>query len=141
GSFMFDVDKIRNSEHKVLCLGSYPSIIQSMLDFEFTSGKTKPSVVAIIAAGRCFERYFFGKREILIPVFSTLNLLHEKLIREITYVLNLGSGRRVFTTTADAIDTLPSLIGGVVFAENTPEKHAIDLKEYAKSKNVFLLGP
>jgi succinyl-CoA synthetase alpha subunit len=41
----------------------------------------------------------------------------------------------------EAIDTFPNLIFGTIFAEGVPEKHAIDLFEYAKDKNVSLVGP
>ncbi len=138
---MFEIDKIINSQHNVLCIGSYPSIIQSMLDFEFLSGKKKPSVMGIVASGRRGERYFFGKKEIMIPVYSSISKIPENKKKDITYFINLGSGRRVFTSTVEALDSLPGLIGGVIFAENTPEKHALDLKVYAQSKNVFLIGP
>ncbi len=138
---MLDIQKIRKSQTNVLTLGSYPTIIQSILDFDFSSGKETPSIKGIIATGRKFERYFFGRREILIPVYSSFENVSEDKLSQITYFLNLSSGRRVLTSSIEAMDKLPALIGGVVFAENVPEKHALSLREFAKDKNVFLIGP
>ncbi len=138
---MFDVEKIINSDQKVLAIGSYPSIIQAMLDFDFLAGKKNPSVVGIVASGRRGERYFFGKKEIRIPVYSSAKKLPEKLKEEITYIINLGSGRRVLTSTTEALENLPNVVGGSVFAEDTPEKHAIDLKAYIEARKIFLTGP
>ncbi|HVZ12595.1 MAG TPA: citrate/2-methylcitrate synthase [Patescibacteria group bacterium] len=138
---MISIDKIISSDKKILFIGSYPSIIQSILDFEFTSGNTKPSIIGIVAAGRRFERYFFGKKEILIPVYSEVAKIPSDLREAITYFINVSSGRRAFVSSADAIEKLPSIIGGTVFAEGVPEKHAIDLKTLADAKNIFIIGP
>lgn len=138
---MFDIEKIIKSEKKVICVGSYPAIIQSMLDFEFSSGQKNPSVVGIIAVGRKYERYFFGKKEILIPVFNSVKKVPENIRNQTTYFINLGSGRRVFTSTNEALEFLPNLLGGVIFAENTPEVHALALKTLAEARNIFIVGP
>lgn len=138
---MLDIQKIRKSEVSILSIGSYRTIIQSILDFDYYSGRTTPSVKAIIAAGRKFERYFFGKREILIPVFTTIDKVPKKILNQITFFMNLSSGRRVLTSTVEVIDKLPNLVGGEIFAENVPEKHSIELREFAYDKKVFLIGP
>jgi len=100
---MFDINKIIKTKQKIICIGSYPAIIQSILDFDYSSGKNEPSIVGIVAAGRKFERYFFGRKEILIPVYSSVEKINEDKRRSITYFLNLGSGRRVLTSTTEAI--------------------------------------
>ncbi|KKQ96486.1 MAG: hypothetical protein UT56_C0005G0007 [Candidatus Levybacteria bacterium GW2011_GWB1_39_7] len=138
---MLNIDKIRKSQTNIITIGSYPAIIASMLDFDYLSKKEKPSIKAIIAAGRKFERYFFGRREILIPVFPSFDQVPESKRLSATFFLNLSSGRRVLTSSIEAINKLPALVGGAVFAENTPEKHAVELKEYAKQKGVFIIGP
>ena len=65
---MLDINSLRQKELKIVTIGSYPSIIQSILDFDYLSGKKTPSIVAVIAVGRKFERYFFGKRELSLDV-------------------------------------------------------------------------
>src|SRR5690554_3958035 len=138
---MLDISKIRKSEVSILAIGSYPTIIQSILDFDYYAGKNSPSIKVIIAAGRKFERYFFGKKEILIPVFPSFDKVPKKDLESINYFMNLSSGRRVLTSTVEAIDKLPNIAGGEIFAENVPEKHSIELREYSKNKQVFLIGP
>lgn len=138
---MLNIDKIRESQVNILTVGSYSAIIQSILDFDFLSGKKSPSIKCILATGRKFERYFFGNREILIPVYSGIDKIPKEIKQAINYFLNLSSGRRILTSTVEVIDHLPALVGGVVFAENVPEKHAIELAEFARNKDIFVIGP
>src|SRR3989344_2488288 len=138
---MLKIEKVRKLGVAILTIGSYPTIIQSILDFDYLSGANKPSIKGIIASGRRFERYFFGKREILIPVYSSVEAIPEEKVRTLTYFLNLSSGRRVLASSVEIINKLPALIGGVIFAENVPEKHSIELREFARDKGVFVIGP
>jgi len=136
-----DIQKIREAQLKIVVIGNHPGIIQSMLDYDFLVGRTTPSIVAIVASGRNFNRYFFGKKEILLAVYPTLGRIPSQIKSQTNTVLNVSSGRRVLTSMIEAIDTFPNLIFGTIFAEGVPEKHAIDLFEYAKDKNVSLVGP
>ena len=138
---MINIEELRKIEPNILTYGSYPSIIQSILDFDFHSGRSEPTVKGIIASGRRFERYFFGTKEVLIPVFSSFERVSIKQREKINLFLNLSSGRRVLTSTVMALEILPNLVGGVLFAENVPEKHALELKALADSKDIFLVGP
>lgn len=138
---MLDISKVRSSKTNILVIGSYSTIIQSILDFDYLSGKSSPTISGILASGRKFERYFFGRREILIPVISSIDKISEEKRRSISYFLNLSSGRRVLTSSIEVIDSLPNLVGGIVFAENVPEKHALELREFAKDNKVFVIGP
>lgn len=114
---MIDITLLREQkEYKILAIGSYPAIIQSILDFDFLSGKTEPSIVGMIAGGRKSERYFFGKREILLPVFSSFAMLPKEIAQTVTFFLNLSSGRRVRESSVAALE-LPQVVGGAVFAE------------------------
>src|SRR5665647_2170647 len=47
---------------------------QRMLDFDYAAGRKTPSVAAIInpTGADSFSKFFFGKREILIPIFKTI---------------------------------------------------------------------
>ena len=73
--------------------------------------------------------------------FSSLEKIPSKLKKDITFFLNVTSGRRVLPSSLDALENLPSLIGGVVFAEDVPEVHAIKLRKKAEQKKKFILGP
>ena len=63
-----NIETIRSKDTKIVTIGSHHPIIQSILDFDFLSGKSTPSILGIIATGRKFERYFFGNKEIFIPL-------------------------------------------------------------------------
>jgi ATP citrate (pro-S)-lyase len=138
---MIDVQKLRGVKHAILSIGSYPSIIQSTLDFDYISGKTTPSIVGIIAAGRKYERYFFGKKEILVPVFPSIESLPSALADTITLFLNLTSARRTLSSTQTVLAAIPNLHGGTIFAENMPEQHTLDLCRTATEKETFIIGP
>lgn len=138
---MVNINQLRTKEQKTIAIGSHPGIIQSMLDFDYLSGREKPSVLAIIASGRKFERYFFGKKEVLIPVFGSLDNLSEKTKNELTLFLNVTSARRVLSTTKELFEKLLNIQGGVIFAENVPERHSLELLALTKDLNKFIVGP
>ena len=139
---MLDIQKLRGiKEFNILFLGSYPTIIQSILDFDYLSGKTKPSVIGIVATGRRSERYFWGEGEILVPVFASLEAIPQEVKKEVNAVFNNASGRRVGSTTTKALESLNHLGLGVIFAEEVPEKHALMLNQSALEKEVMLIGP
>jgi succinyl-CoA synthetase alpha subunit len=138
---MINIEKLRQIEGNILCIGSHPGIIQSMLDFDYLSGKKSPSIKVIIATGRKFERYFFGKREVLIPVYTSVDVIPLSLKESLNLFLNVSSARRVLSSVIDAFEKVPTLMGGVVFAEDVPEKHALELYEYAQKNNKFVIGP
>ena len=138
---MLNVQKIRESEGETLVIGSYSPITQSILDFDYLAGKKSPSVKGIIKANKKGERFFFGHEEILIPYYKNLEETGEKFNSDIGFFLNVASARRVELTTKKAVEGLPNLLGGVIFAENTPEKHALNLYKLAGEKDVFITGP
>lgn len=136
-----NTQELRDIEPRVIAIGSHPGILQSMLDYDFLVGRTAPSLIGIVANGRQFTRFFFGKKEILIPVYPSLTSIPKKNQESANMLINVSSGRRTFTSSVDAINILPNLIVGTLFAEGVPEKHSIDLFEYAKDKNITLVGP
>lgn len=138
---MIDIEKIRKNEGKIITVGSYSAIIQSILDFDYLSGKKTPTVSAIIATGRKFERYFWGKKEILIPVYSSIDVIPDSKKKNLTFFLNLTSARRTLSSTKNLLENIPSLLGGVIFAENVPEKHTIELYNLSQKTNKFIIGP
>ena len=138
---MIDIQALRNTPQKIITIGSYPAIMQSTLDFDHIAGKKEPSIVAIIAAGRRYERYFFGKKEVVIPVFESVNTLPPTLKQALTLFLNLTSARRALSSTLTFFSDLPDLQGGSVFAENVPERHSLTLYEKIPGSGKFIIGP
>jgi succinyl-CoA synthetase alpha subunit len=137
---MIDINELRSTDNKILVIGSHRQIIQSILDFDYLSGKEKPSVIVIVAGGKKYERYFYGKKEIALPVFSSLSVISEEIKNSCNLFLNVSSGRRVLSYSQEALQ-IPSIKGGVVFAEDVPEEHAISLYRFAQKHGKFVLGP
>ena len=135
-----DIAALRKLEPRIVALGRAKGILQSILDFDFIAGRTKPSVVAIVATGRKSERYFYGSDEVVIPVYPSVEKLPEAMRAKVNMFLNISSGRRVLNSSKQAMAHLPGLVGGVVFAEGLPERHAIELSRAAEAAGIWMAG-
>jgi len=138
---IIDIEKLRNSEPNIIVLGSYPPIIQSILDFDFIVGRTRPSIHGVIGLNKKSERYFWGDKELLLPVYRNLEVTPNNLNNKINLFLSVVSARRVLFTTDITLKSLTNLLGGVIFAENTPETHSLKLYKEIQSINRFIIGP
>ncbi len=136
-----NINALRSTSVKIVVIGNHPAIIQSILDYDYLSGKDTPSILAVVSGGRNFQRFFFGNKEILVPVFDSIQSIPKNVCKEITMFVNAGSGRRVLVSSVEVIDSFPNLQIGTIFAEGVPEKHVLDLGVYAKLKNIALIGP
>src|SRR4030067_3380336 len=67
---------------------------QRMLDFDYASCRETPSVAAIInpTGAESFSKFFFGKREILIPMYKTIEKPAE-MHPEVDVMVNFASFR------------------------------------------------
>lgn len=133
------IEYARKGGTKILALGSHRPIIQSVLDFDFLSGKSSPSIVGLIAGNRKAEKYFFGQNEVLIPCYRDINEA-QAAAKKVAWMLNLQSGRRALESTVGFFETFPQALGGHIFAENVPEKHATELIRHFSQK-YFIAGP
>lgn len=111
---MISIPQIRTSRNHILALGEHHAILQSMLDFDYLSGKSSPSLVGIVTGQRGFAKYFFGHREILIPTYTTLQGLTlmevpspkgRSDLKVNYWFVNFLSGRR---TLSSCLELLPS---------------------------------
>jgi ATP citrate (pro-S)-lyase len=137
---MSDID-LRSLKSNIICLGSHPGVIQSMLDYSYCLGQDEPNVLAIISAGRKQERYFWGQSEIVLPVYATLADVPAEVLEKVGGLLNVQSARRVLSGMKQAFESLPNLAVANIFAEQVPEAHALEVAELAKQKNVLVVGP
>ena len=135
-----DIQLLRQLEPRVISLGTHHGIIQSMLDFDYLAGRPAPSVMAIVASGRKSERYFFGKSEVVLSVYPELAKVPAPMRQAANLFVNVFSGRRVLKSSIEAMDQMPSLIGGVIFAEGFPERHAIQLYHEAEKRGLWMIG-
>lgn len=125
----------------IICLGSHPGIIQSMIDYSYCLGEEKPTVVAIVAGGHKQERYFWGEKEIILPAYPDLASIPEDVRQSATCLLNVQSARRVLSGMTEAMKQLPNLKLATIFAEQVPEKHALQIAKLAHETNLLVTGP
>ncbi len=117
------LDTIRSGERGIIVVGNHPAIVQSMLDFDYLSGKER-SVIGIVTGARKAQKYFWGQKEILVPCFKDFASVPKEDVR---FLLNLQSGRRAFDVTVSFFEAFPEALGAHLFAENVPEAHALEL--------------
>ncbi len=134
------IDLIRKGKTNILVIGSHPAIIQSILDFDFVSGKKAPSILGIIASNKKVEKYFFGTKEVLLPCYRTIDAIPSMIRKRTFWSLNLKSGRNALQSSIDFFEKIPHALGGHIFAENVPEKHAIEISERF-GKKYLIVGP
>ena len=133
-----NIEEIRKSQPKVVVLGNHPQIVQSILDFDYLSGKKTPSVAAIYGKETGYAKYFWGRAEILLPIAKEMADI--KVLGPLWF-LNLLSGRRTLMATQQLVERFPSLVGGAFFAENVPELHALALYKLGSERSLLLVGP
>lgn len=126
---------------EVICLGSHPGIIQSMLDYSYCIGHQEPNILAIVGSGRKQERYFWGDKEVIIRVYPELTAVPIADREKASGLLNVQSARRVLAGMQEAFSLLPNLRVANIFAEQVPEAHAIKLALEAEQKGVMVAGP
>ncbi len=124
---MISIQQIRDSVNKIIVLGNHEHIIQSILDFDYLSGKKEGSIAGIITGRNGFAKLFFGRREILIPTYKNTHGLTDSRINEYSnyWILNLLSGRRTLSSTLEFLSS--NFAGAALFAENVPELHSLQL--------------
>lgn len=143
---MINLQTLRVGSNQIIALGDHPAILQSILDFDYLSGREKGSLVGLVTGRAGFAKYFYGRREILLPTYVSLADL-PRLTADHLWFLNLLSSRRTLSSTLELIfsysrHTNPlnqNLAGGAIFAENVPELHA--LKIINNSRNSLIIGP
>lgn len=130
---MISIAQIRRQENKIVVTGNHEALIQSILDFDYLSGNGA-SVSAIVTGRVGYAKYFFGRGEILIPTLRFFPKSNKN-----TWFLNLSSGRRVLSSTGEALKS--GVIGGAVFAESTPERHALEVIRRVEESKALVVGP
>src|SRR5512137_845049 len=114
---------------------------QRMLDFDYASGRKKPSVAAIInpTGVDSFSKFFFGKREILIPIYKTIEKA-AKMHPNVDVMVNFASFRSAAPSTEEAL-AIPQIRTIVIIAEGVPERRMKLLTAKSKSLDKVIIGP
>jgi ATP citrate (pro-S)-lyase len=115
--------------------------VQRMLDFDYVSGRKKPSVAAIInpTGSDSFQKFFFESKEILIPVFKLMKTAMNQH-KNVDVLINFASFRSAATSTEEAF-TYPQIKTVVIIAEGIPERRIRELIVKAKQLNKVIIGP
>ena len=61
------IEQIRAGRTGILIAGNHEKIVQSILDFDYLSGKSAPSIIGIISGTKKSQKFFFGTGELLLP--------------------------------------------------------------------------
>ena len=135
------MSELFNKNTQAIFWNNNMAAIQRMLDYDYTIGRDKPSVSAIVAptSTNKFDKLFFGANEVMIPVFKTLQLARDAF-EDADVLVNFGSFRRAYDVTMRAIE-----VGGfktiMVTAEGIPERLARRMNYHARQKGITLIGP
>jgi ATP citrate (pro-S)-lyase len=114
---------------------------QRMLDFDYASSRETPSVAAIInpTGSDGFAKFYFGTREILIPVYKNLEKA-AKMHPNVDVLINFASFRSAAASTEEAL-VFPQLKTIVVIAEGVPERRMKLVTAKAKALGKVIIGP
>lgn len=113
-----------------------------MLDFDFMSRRAKTSVAGMIYpfSGDHVQRFYWGTKEVLIPVYSSLETAC-KTHPEVDWIINFSSCRSVFESCTEIMEKCPQIKNIAVIAEGVPERYAKKLRDMAQIKGVNIIGP
>ncbi len=135
------MEQLYTKDTQAIFWNNNKTAIQRMLDYDYTIQRKTPSVAAIVAptSGNKFEKFFFGPDEVMIPLFKTT--ADAKAAQpQADVLLNFASFRTAYDVTMEALN-----IGGfssmMITAEGIPERLARGMNEFARSKNVIIIGP
>jgi ATP citrate (pro-S)-lyase len=116
--------------------------VQRMLDFDYICARAAASVAAIVSPGAApggFQKAFFGKAEIAIPVYPDIPsaaAAHPAA----DVLVNFASYRSAYASSCVAVDT-PSIRTVVIIAEGVPERDTKLLIAAAARSGTTIIGP
>jgi succinyl-CoA synthetase alpha subunit len=120
--------------------GYHVNAIQRMLDFDYAAGRKVPSVAAIVNPGsEGVHKVFFGKGEILVPVYRDLKAAAARHPKS-DVVVNFASYRSAFDSSMEALNH-PNIRTVCVIAEGVPERRARILAATAAKLDKMVIGP
>ncbi len=115
--------------------------VQRMLDFDYIVGRDTPSVAAIVnPTGReSLQKFFFGSREILIPVYTSLGEASDRY-KKADVLISFASFRSAAQSAEEAFQT-DQIRTIVLIAEGIPERTMRELNVKAKKGGKVIIGP
>ncbi len=114
--------------------------VQRMLDFDYLSGREKPSVAAIVNPGNSgTHKAHWGTGEILIPICPTIQAATD-MFNDIDVVVNFASFRSAYQSTKEALMNKYIRVVAVI-AEGIPERRSRELAHLSKKLGKVIIGP
>jgi ATP citrate (pro-S)-lyase len=122
--------------------GMQPRAVQGMLDFDFMCKRESPSVAAMVYpfGGSHVQKFYWGTKETLIPVFTSLKEAVEQF-PEVDMVVNFASCRSVYESTRELFSYSSQIKTIAIIAEGVPERRARQLLHEAERRQVLVIGP
>ncbi|MFX1413593.1 MAG: citrate/2-methylcitrate synthase [Promethearchaeota archaeon] len=132
-----------NEETQAIIYGLQAAPVQRMLDFDYVCRRKKPSVAAMIRptqeAAVAYHKAFWGSKEVVIPVYKTLNMAIKKH-PNVDVMINFASFRSAYETSKEALESNTIRVVTII-AEGVPERQSRLLIKLAKERNKVIIGP
>jgi ATP citrate (pro-S)-lyase len=129
---------------RCIVYGMQQRAVQGMLDFDYLSKRSSPSVAAMVFpfSGNHFQKYYWGQSEIMMPVYSS----SEEALRrhpEVSVFVNFASMRSVYPSTMEVLRfTGAAKVSTIaIIAEGVPETQTRMIIREAAKRGVTLIGP
>lgn len=121
--------------------GMQQRAVQGMLDFDYVCSRSKPSVVAMIYpfTGDHKQKFYWGHKEILIPVYKNMADCMKKHPSADTLV-SFASLRSAYDSTLETMN-FPQIRTIAIIAEGIPENLTRHLIKVANERGVIIIGP
>jgi len=121
--------------------GMQTKAVQSMLDFDFVCSRKEPSVSAIVYpfGGEHKQKFYWGHKEILIPVYTKVGDACKKH-PDVDVLVNFASLRSAYDSTLDALE-YPQIRTIAIIAEGIPENMTRKIIKAAQKKQINIIGP
>lgn len=126
---------------KAIVWGMQTRAVQSMLDFDFICRREEPSVVAMVYPFTGFhkQKFYWGHKEILIPVFPKMSDAITKN-KDADVLVNFASLRSAYESSVEVLE-YPQIRTIAIIAEGIPENLTRKLNVAARAKGVSIIGP
>ncbi|XP_077108276.1 ATP-citrate synthase isoform X2 [Ranitomeya variabilis] len=126
---------------KAIVWGMQTRAVQGMLDFDYICSRSEPSVSAMVYpfTGDHKQKFYWGHKEILIPVFKNMADAMRKHL-EVDVLINFASLRSAYDSTMETMN-YPQIRTIAIIAEGIPEALTRRLIKKADEKGVTIIGP
>lgn len=134
--------KLFSKTTKAIVWGMQTRAVQSMLDFDFICRREEPSVSAMVYpfTGYHRQKFYWGHKEILIPVYSKMADALNKH-KDVDVLVNFASLRSAYESSMEVVNDFPQIRTIAIIAEGIPENMTRKLNVTAHEKGVAIIGP